>query len=96
MFGQVWSNLIKFGQVLSSLVNFGKNIKNRQKICFKKYFFWHLPKMLARIQNHIWIDFCPRIPKLVLKIVLHKQMTEQLSFEVDVRNGQKSEKNALF
>ena len=48
--------------------------------------------MLAKIQNHIWIDFCPRIPKLVLKIVLHKQMTEQLSFEVDVRNGQKSEK----
>ena len=59
---------------------------------FFKSIFWYLPKMLARIQNHIWIDFCLRIPKLVLNIILHKQMTEQLSFEVDVRNGQKSEK----
>ena len=28
--------------------------------------------------------------------ILHKQMTEKLSFEVNLRNCQKSEKNAFF
>ena len=66
-----------------------KNVKNRQKICFFKSIFWFHPEILARIQNHIWIVFCPRLSKMVIKIVLHKQKTEQWSFEVNLQNGQK-------
>ena len=47
--------------------------------------------MSDRIQNHFWIDFCPRLSKMVLKIILHKQITEQLPFEVDVKYGKKNQ-----
>ena len=69
-------------------------VKNWKKVHFLKLILGS--KNIGQDPKPYLDRFCPRIPKLVLKIVLHKQMTEQLSFEVDVRNGKKSEKVNLL
>ena len=67
---------------------------------FFHIFSWWDPKPYLEMLNYInynyILNFCPRIPKLVLKIILHKQMTELLSFKVNLRNGWKIRKSALF
>jgi len=45
------------------------------------------PKILAHIKIESKIRYLGKII-----VILHRQMTEQMSFEIDVKNGQKLEK----
>ena len=54
-----------------------------------------LPKLPDKIQNHSWKDVSPLISKMVLKTILHGQMTEKIVFEVRPKKGKKITKSAF-
>ena len=70
--------------------------KNGKNHFFKMHFF-HFKKLSDKIQNHFWKEFSSLISKMVLKSVLHKQVTQKIAFEVRLKNRKKRfPKKAFF
>ena len=63
-----------------------KKRQKTSKILFLKCILWPLPKTWDKLQNHFWKDFSC---SLVLKSILHGQMTEEIAFELRPKKGKK-------
>ena len=52
--------------------------------------------MWDKIQNHFWKDFSLYFSQMVLKSILHGQMTEKIASEVRPKKGKKLQKVFFF